>query len=207
VPSGPPTGYPPPGPSAGYPPPGGPAYTPAGPQAFAQPARPPVRNSGRRTALLIIVTLAVIIGLILGALYLFRDRISGDVTALQVGDCIESPTGTEPISNIQHQPCTEPHDGEVFAVLTYPGDNTAAYPGVDAFRTFVAQQCLPQVQVYTGRTLAEIQSAGLTYAWFYPTTDSWTSQNDRGVTCYIAREDEQKMTGSVKAAGGANHSP
>jgi len=149
----------------------------------------------------------VLIVVIVGGLWLFRDRISGDVNSLQVGDCIDEPSSTAPISDVQHQPCTEPHDGEVFAVLTYPGGNDTAYPGADAFRSFVAQQCLPQVQVYTGRTLAEIQSAGLTYAWFYPTSDSWTDSDDRGVTCYIARSDEQSMTGSVKTASGASQNP
>jgi hypothetical protein len=201
----PPAGYPgatPPGPGPGY---QQPSYPPPGPTYVQAPPIQP-QQSGRRTGLLIFVTLAVVIGLILGALYVFRDRISGDVNALAVGDCIDQPTTTA-ITDVQHQPCGEPHDGEVFALIVHPAANGTAYPGTEAFRTLVVQQCLPQVQSYTGRTLDEIENAGLTYAWFYPTTSSWTEANDRGITCYLARLDEQKMTGSVKAAGGVSHSP
>src|SRR3954454_3954770 len=187
--------------------PSGAQYTPPpAPPYYAAPPAPPVKTSGRRTGIVILVTLAVIVLLIVGGLALFRDRISGDVNSLQVGDCIDDPGSTTEITDIQHQPCTEPHDGEVFALVTHPAANGAAYPGKDAFRDLVVQQCLPQVQVYTGRTLDEIDAAGLTYAWFYPTTDSWTNANDRGITCYIARSDETKMTGSVKS-GGSTASP
>jgi hypothetical protein len=205
----PPAGYPgatPPGPEPGY---QQPSYPQSGPPYVQAPPLKP-QQSGRRTGLLILGTLVVVIGLILGGLYLFRDRISGNVNELAAGDCIDEPSSTTSITDVQHQPCTEPHDGEVFALIVHPAANGAAYPGTDAFRTLVVQQCLPQVQTYTGRTLEEIDSAGLTYAWFYPTTSSWTDSNDRGITCYLARQDEQKMTGSVRAAGGAggaSHSP
>jgi hypothetical protein len=197
----PPTGYP--GTVAPEP---GPSYPPSGPPSYAPSAPPPAKTSGRRTGLVILATLAVIIILVVGALWLFRDRISGDVNGLQVGDCIDQPSSSTAITDIQHQPCTEPHDGEVFALITHPAANDAAYPGKDAFRDLVVQECLPQVQVYTGRTLDEIDAAGLTYAWFYPTTSSWTDSDDRGITCYLARDDETKMTGSVRA-GGASTNP
>ena len=206
----PPAGYPgaaPPGPEPGY---QQPSYPPAGPTGQPYVQAPPLQpqQSGRRTGLLIFVTLVVVIGLILGALYVFRDRISGGVDELKVGDCIEEPSSTTSITDVQRQPCNDPHDGEVFALIVHPAANGTAYPGTDAFRTLVVQQCLPQVQTYTGRTLEEIDDAGLTYAWFYPTTSSWTESDDRGITCYLARQDEQKMTGSVKATGGgASHSP
>lgn len=194
-------------PGGGYPntpPPGPPTYTPVGPSSYAQPA-PPARN--RRSGLIALGVLVVLIVLIVGGLYFFRDRISGDVNSLQVGDCIDEPSVTSSITDVQHQPCTEPHDGEVFANLTYPGASGAAYPGSTAFDDFVSQQCLPAVQVYTGRTLAEVDAAGLSYAYFYPTDSSWTDNNDRGVTCYVQKSDGTKLTGSVKATGGAAASP
>jgi len=210
TPSGPEPGYPPPpqqpAPAPTYPPPGPGGYEapPPGPTSYAPMAPPPKPNSGRRTGIIILATLAVIVILIVGGLAFFRDRISGDVGQLQVGDCIDEPSSTTSITEVQHQPCSEPHDGEVFALITYPGADGAAYPGSDAFRQTVIQQCLPLVETYTGRTQDEIAAAGLTYAWFYPTTSSWTDQNDRGITCYITRDDSQKMTGSVKAGAPAH---
>lgn len=205
---------PPPGPSS-YPPPAGPPtypapgpsqpYPPAGPEAYAQSTM--VKPRSRRTGLIALGVLALLVIVIVGALALFRDRISGDVGALKVGDCIDEPAATTSISEVQHQPCTEPHDGEVFALLTYPGANGAAYPGTGAFTDYVREQCLPAVETYTGRTIDEIDAAGLAAAYFYPTTSSWTDHNDRGVTCYIERDDGQKMLGTVKAAGAPSHSP
>ena len=199
-------GSPPPPPQPSYPPPGPGGYQapPPGPPSYAPMAPAPKPTSGRRTGIIILGTLAVIVILIVGGLALFRDRISGDVGALQVGDCIDQPSSTTSITEVQHQPCTEPHDGEVFALITDPSADGAAYPGQDTFRTEVAQQCLPLVTSYTGRTLDEIDAAGLTYAWFYPTEDSWTQSNDRGITCYIARLDEQKMTGTVRTGAPAH---
>ena len=52
--------------------------------------------------------LVVLIVLIVGGLAFFRDRISGDVTELQVGDCIDEPTSSaSSITDVQHQPCTD----------------------------------------------------------------------------------------------------
>jgi hypothetical protein len=158
---------------------------------------PPKRS--RRTGLVALGVLVVLVVVIVGGLALFRDRISGDVNALQVGDCIDEPSSSSSISEVQHQPCAEPHDGEVFALIVHPAANGAVYPGASAFDDLVRQQCLPAVQTYTARSLAEIDAAGLSYAYFYPTTSSWSENNDRGVTCYIAKSDGSKLVGSVRA--------
>ncbi len=200
--SGPPAGggftnAPPPGPQYN-PPPG-----PPGPPSYAMPEPAPAKKS--RSGLYALVVLVVLIVLIVGGLAFFRDRISGGVTELQVGDCIDEPTtSASSITDVQHQPCTEPHDGEVFANLTYPGANDAPYPVLTTtFDDFVSTNCLPLAETYTGRTQDEIAAAGLSYAYFYPTSDSWTQNNDRGVTCYIEHADGTKMTGSVRVAAPA----
>ena len=143
------SGAPPGGGYPNQPPPGPPSYTPAGPSAYAQPA-PPARN--RRSGLIALGVLVVLIVLIVGALYLFRDRISGDVNSLQVGDCIDEPSSTSSITDVQHQPCTEPHDGEVFAILTYPGA-TARRIRAPARSTlsFSSSVCRPSRRIPGGR--------------------------------------------------------
>ena len=195
-------GYPPPGPGGygtpvapgGYPP-------PPGPPSYAQPAAPPPKKS-RRSGLVALGVLLVIIVVIGGGFALFRDRLSGQVTSLAAGDCIDEPSGSTTITDVQHQPCSDPHDGEVFAVLAYPTTTSSDYPGATAFEDFVRQQCLPAVQTYTGRTLDEIDAAGMSYEYFYPLDSSWTDGNHT-VTCYLTKTDGTKLTGSVKAAGGA----
>ena len=75
-----------PGPGAQYTPPPG----PPGPPSYAMPAPAPAKKS--RSGLYALVVLVVLIVLIVGGLAFFRDRISGGVTELQVGDCIDEPT-------------------------------------------------------------------------------------------------------------------
>src|SRR5436190_10680442 len=126
------------GPQPSYPPPSmPPGYPPAGPPSYLQPAPPPARN--RRSGLVALGVLVILIVLIVGGLALFRDRISGDVNSLQAGDCIDEPSSTSSITDVQHQPCTSPHDGEVFATITHPATSGPAYPGKDAFRDRVVQ--------------------------------------------------------------------
>jgi Septum formation len=189
-PSGPPPSYPPQGPTD-YPAP------PPGPPSYAQPTPPPPPSKGRRNGLVALGVLVILVIVIVGGLAFFRDRISGDVNSLQVGDCIDEPSSTVSITDVQHQPCTAPHDGEVFAQLNYTASTD--YPGADAFSQYVRDQCLPLVESYTGRTLDEIDAAGLGYAYFYPTSDSWSS-GDRGVTCYLEKSDGTKLVGSVRVS-------
>lgn len=202
--SGAPGGGPPP--PSDYPAPGAPpsGYPPAGPPSYVQPAASPPKKN--RQGLAALIVLVVIIAVAVGGYWLFRDRISGDVNQLAVGDCIDEPSGSaDNITDVQHQPCTDPHDGEVFANLNYPGADGAPYPILSSsFEDFVSTNCLPLAETYTGRTLDEIDAAGLSYGFFYPTSSSWTENNDRGVTCYLQNDDGTKLVGSVRAAAPAS---
>ena len=198
---------PPPGPDA-YPPattaspadmpagyPAQPQYPPAGPEAYyAPPPTPP--NRSRRTGLVAIGVLVVIIVVAVGGLAFFRNQIAGGVNDLQIGDCIDEPSEASSITDVQHRPCSDQHDGEVFYVLRDPAADDAVYPGTEYFRQAAVTACLPAASVYTGTQLAS--SSDYDIAWFYPTSDSWSS-GDRGMSCYLYRVDGTKMTGSLKA--------
>jgi hypothetical protein len=165
------------------------------------PATPPPAK--RRPWVGIVLLLIVVVGV--GGFFLFRDRLSGSASDLSVGDCIDEPTGTSDITDVQHQPCNEPHDGEVFAVLNHtaaPGD---VYPPTSEFQDLVSDECLPALEAYTARTYDEVYAAGLDVSFLYPSSSSW-SENDREVSCFIVKTDESKITGSVRA-GGSRPSP
>jgi Septum formation len=187
------------------PPPAAPAWQPQQPQQPGwQPGQqwqpgtyvaPKKSRTWLRTAIVLGVVAALVIGFIV-----FRDRLTSNVNDLAVGECIDKPTTTDAVSDVQRQPCNEPHDGEVFAVLRHTGASDATYPVSIAFDNFVNDECEPAIQTYTGRTVAEILSAGLDFGYFYPSASSW-ADGDRRVTCFILRADDQKMTGSVRAGG------
>jgi hypothetical protein len=182
----------PPGPS-GYPPPGAPGYPPPGPLGYGPPPAAPPRKTNW-LAIAILVGIVVVLG---GGFWLFRDRLSGDVGELAVGDCIDEPAQTTSVTDVQHQPCNGPHDGEVFALLTDPGSGD--YPGVDHFRTMAVAQCVPAAAAYLGITDFATRT-DIDAGYFYPTSESWAT-GDRGVTCYMYRIDEQKLIVSLHGIG------
>ncbi|HKY75151.1 MAG TPA: hypothetical protein VJS45_03355, partial [Acidimicrobiia bacterium] len=65
---------------------------------------------------------------------------------LQTGDCFRSSAGasarTVEIKDVTTVPCTDAHDGEVFAVVTHPATKDVAYPGDDAVADFASGECL-----------------------------------------------------------------
>ena len=167
------------------------------PQPIYPPAAPPPVKRTQWLRIGIIVLLAVLIG---GGFYFFRDRLSGSAGDLNVGDCIDQPTGDSEITDVQHQPCNEPHDGEVFAVINHTAASGATYPLTSEFQDLVQDEYIPALEAYTARTAAEVYAAGLDISFLYPSSSSW-SDGDREVSCFIVRSDESKMTGSVRAGG------
>jgi Septum formation len=195
----PPSGQPPsPGP-VGYP---YPQQPPAGPPSYyPQPGQPgyqaPPPKRGGHTGLIAFGVLLLIIAVLGGGFWLFRDRLSGGVGDLQVGDCIDEPSATETITDVQHQPCSDPHDGEVFLLITDPTSSDASYPATTHFLQLAGDQCIPAASTYLGESLSSRSELDIGY--FYPTADSWGS-GDRGITCYLYMVDGSKMTGSVRSS-------
>ena len=190
--------YPPPptSPPPSMPPPyaPGPPPAPPGPMGYAPPPPVPPRKTNW-LAIIVLVGIVVVIG---GGFWLFRDRLSGNVQELAVGDCFDEPVGAQTITDVQHQPCTSPHDGEVFAVLTHPAPNGEAYPVVSGFDDYIQQNCVPAWEAYTARTWAT--DTDFTLSYYHPTLTGW-GDGDRGFTCYTTRIDNAKLHSSVRGLG------
>ena len=181
---------PPPGPMGYQAPPSGPTgYTP-----------PPPPNKGNKLGLIILAVLGLIIVGGVGYVVLNRDSLTGGVTDLQVGDCIDRPDETSTITEIQHQPCNTPHDGEVIHNFTSPAGPDEPYPVISGFEDFVLENCIPVFESYVGRDWET--DTELNLAWLSPTLSGWTGEDrDRGFTCYVIRNDDGKLLASVKNIG------
>ena len=105
---------------------------------------------------------------------------------LETGQCFDSSATafgrTVEIEDVTSVPCTETHDGEVFAVVTHPAGGDAPYPGDDAVADFAAAECLQQFPGYTG---AGYDDSELEVATVRPDADSWTDKDDREVACVL----------------------
>jgi hypothetical protein len=98
---------------------------------------------------------------------------------------------------VTKQDCTVAHDAEVFHDTEYVGDATT-YPISLTMDRFVTDTCGPVFATYVGE---ELDTSDLTIGYFYPSRDGW-EDGDRTVTCYAQRDDEAKLTQSVKSTGG-----
>lgn len=131
--------------------------------------------------------------------FLFRDFLSGNVGDLKVGDCFDPPTLTTQntlVKDVQHHPCAELHRGEVFFVGDVPGGASAAFPGDEAFLSFIRAQCIPAYRSYTGDFDTD---TSYDFEYLTPTSDGW-ADGDHAIDCFLVRVDGQSFKGSVRAA-------
>jgi putative regulator of septum formation len=138
-----------------------------------------------------------IIAAIAGGAWVLRPFISGDAGSLAVGDCFDEPaTRAETVEEVQHHPCTEVHDGEVFYVGNYE-PATTTYPSDPDFFNFISDRCTGAFSAYTGLDINTTQNYD--FSAFTPTVDGW-GKGGRKVTCYAVKVDGTKFNASIKKA-------
>ena len=84
-------------------------------------------------------------------------------------------------------PCEQPHNGEVFTVLTMSDGD---FPGQAAIEEYQGR-CEPELAVYSPAAAVD-PAVGLFV--LYPTEESW-ADGDRAVTCIATSESDR--TGSL----------
>ncbi len=181
----PPNPYPPPPPGA-YPPPPPQPYSAQPPGPFP----PPQKSNSKKVRFILIGVVAALIVIAVGVVVLVLVVGQGRVTATDVGmgDCLSEIPGDTRVLTVKTIDCTEPHAGEVFAVLQMPGGE---FPGQSAIETY-ADKCSPELASYSPDAMTD-DSVQL-YV-LYPTAETW-EQGDRAVTC-IATLDPPR-SGSLK---------
>ncbi|WP_144125217.1 DUF4190 domain-containing protein [Catellatospora sichuanensis] len=111
------------------------------------------------------------------------------VYSLRIGDCLNDLNTEDEIEELPVVPCSEPHDGEVYAEFKL---TETAYPGVDAIEKKADPRCADLLKSYAPKAVDD--PAVDTY-YLYPTAESW-ARGDRAVTC-IATFDPAR-TGKLK---------
>ena len=77
-----------------------------------------------------------------------------DVFALEVGDCLTDYRATEGVVSVPTMPCSEPHSGEIYAVVPLPeGDGN--YPGVEAISAQAEEKCIAEFEGFVGLSYEE----------------------------------------------------
>ena len=119
--------------------------------------------------------------------------------AIRLGDCFDNTSAfasdeAGEVSSPPGVPCADPHDNEVYAVIDvdyadFPGDEQMAE---DAFNA-----CYARFEAFVG---LEYESSTLDIAALYPSTESWSLQDDREVVCAVYDMNGSKLTGSAEGS-------
>lgn len=115
-----------------------------------------------------------------------RGRIAVD--RLRVGDCITGFEDGVEIADIQVAPCSQPHRGQVFAIVILAGSDLA---GDDEIGELASQRCQRAAAILPPRVLDDPH---LVLSWFQPLEQDW-SAGDRRTACLM--EAPTPWTGSV----------
>lgn len=113
-----------------------------------------------------------------------------DVLSLSVGDCLSDLSGSM-FATLPVVPCSEPHEGEVYALFDVSLDGIT-YPGEDAIIDEAEQGCDSRLQNYAP---SAYRDSGVEIFYLYPSEDTW-SFGDREVVCITYYPDGPR-TGSI----------
>src|SRR3990172_9570847 len=113
-----------------------------------------------------LIGIGIVAALVIGG-FIFRDFLSGNAAELKVGDFFDEPASlSETVEDVQHHPCSDEHDAEVFFVADYPVSGSPLYPTDAEMEAWVAQACFPAFKSYTGKDFETDPDLGI--AWFQP---------------------------------------
>jgi hypothetical protein len=104
---------------------------------------------------------------------------SADPFDVDVGDCVDSTSGSGEVTQIPVVPCAEPHVGEAYAAVQMP--DAEQFPGDDAV-VGSARGCEEPFEEFVGTALLGSQ---LRVTYFHPTAESW-AKGDREILCIVS---------------------
>ena len=116
------------------------------------------------------------------------------VFELELGTCLDDasvPEGAD-LADIPQVPCDEPHDSELFGIITIDDDT---YPGADVLIDKGQNGCQLRFGDFVG---IDFRSSALDFHFYYPTPSSW-SQGDRTIYCMVV-DPGLKVTGSLEGS-------
>ncbi|MFD6324806.1 DUF4190 domain-containing protein [Streptomyces sp. NPDC058442] len=125
----------------------------------------------------------------------FKEGARGNtILVLEKGDCFDSPDGLVGWAIEADQvPCSQEHDGEVFALVTLP---EGAFPGDDSLVDTADDRCYALRDTYAMDAWALPSDVDVYY--LTPSREGW-DHGDRTITCVFGNRDtDATLTGSLR---------
>ena len=120
----------------------------------------------------------------------------GNVYDIREGDCFNYEESEE-ISDVDFIQCDDPHQREVYAVVSIGVDAGLPYPGSTRVEEVALNLCLERFDEFVGLPYSE---SLLDIETFFPTRDSWEDIDDREVICMLYDLEELYMEGSMRGS-------
>lgn len=161
---------------------------------LVQTRRRPQAGRGLAVAGLVLSGLWLVGGVAIGVLVALTsgsdpgDRVR--VQTLSPGDCVNGLHDNKPTTSLPTVPCTEPHDGEVYAVFDLPGGD---YPGLDEAGRLAQIGCIDRKATLPTEVADD---SNFKLFLLYPNEPSWNA-GDHAVTC-VATDARGPRTGSIQ---------
>lgn len=111
------------------------------------------------------------------------------VEELRLGDCLDDVRESSRVFTVSVVPCSEPHEGQVYAVSDLPD---APWPGEEEVLVLSEERCLDQLERDFPETYDDLS---VEVFFFHPTRGSWRF-GDRQVLC-VAQYLDGGRTGSL----------
>ncbi len=109
----------------------------------------------------------------------------GNVFDLSVGACFDDPELVDGrVFDVETVECNEPHDNEVFAVVTLTQEQ---FPGIAEISRIADDVCLGHFGEFVGTPYID---SDLFASYISPSAGSWQA-GDRTIVCYLFAPDEQ----------------
>ena len=190
VPTAPPERTEPPPPSRPPLPPTGVITAPPEP-APEKPEKKPRRGLRRLILAILLIAVVAVAGII--GYSLLRDE-GVDYSKLKVGDCFDSSPSNE-VRGVKVKDCSEPHNSEIFFLVTHPAGPDEPYPGKEVLVQFAADACLGQpLTDYLGIPL---EQSSLKDFEIVPQESAW-KDGRRVLVCGLDTGGQGDITGSVR---------
>lgn len=119
-----------------------------------------------------------------------------DAFSLQAGDCFDdSSSYSDQVDSLPGVPCADPHDNEVYAIISV---DLPEFPGDDAMGELAHEKCLTKFPSFVGK---DYETSSLDIYTLFPSSESWSRQDDREVVCAVYDMELEKLVGSAEGRG------
>jgi hypothetical protein len=112
------------------------------------------------------------------------------VFQLEVGQCLNAETGEGQVSSVPIVDCSQPHQGEIYALPQLPD---GAFPGDEAVSQTAEEECAGQA--FTDYVGVPYQESEFEVTFLLPSADTW-ADGDREIACVVTSTEPGSVRGS-----------